>query len=321
MSLAFKNDDVTVKQVLMVTRKCHYSKEPSTHPPLCLNLFWYWHADCIKSLIPAKSDGDAKYILLIRWFQICYGVLDWWIVILFLVMMHLTISSMQRILREVIILLVNPLNRMSDCENWKWEEFPSVAKNGSVKPFLTPVDGCVSTPFSACMHAQTDSACILVLDKQKWQRAGLTRFGVNMTALEMTENNCQNEGEIVPAWDRQRESGCAVTATGPASVPLWCFCAGLFLRWGLTSPACFWTVMVCLQLQNFSRKICVFLFLFELHSVGWCAESDTIRLLWHQRLHAFSSWLLILRGGHMSTDSKTIVWKIVLVWYSVCSDL
>lgn len=70
MSLAFKKDDVTMKQVLMVTRKCDYSKE------LCLNLFSYWHADCIKSLIPAKFDRDAKDIQLIRWLQICHGVLD-----------------------------------------------------------------------------------------------------------------------------------------------------------------------------------------------------------------------------------------------------
>lgn len=144
-----------------------------------------------------------------------------------------------------------------------------------------------------CMHVQTDSACILVLDKQKWQRAGLTRFGVNMTVLEMTEKNCQNEGEIVPAWDGQRGSGCAVAAAGPASVPVWCFCAGLFLWWGLTSPACFWRMMIRLQLQSFSRKICVFLFLFELHGVGWRAESDTIRLLWHQWLHALSCWYVI----------------------------
>lgn len=88
-----------------------------------------------------------------------------------------------------------------------------------------------------CMHVQTDSACIPVLDKQKWQRAGLTRFGVNMTVLEMTENNCQNKGEIVPAWDGQRGSGCDVAATGLTSVPVWCFCAGLFLWWDLiTSP-------------------------------------------------------------------------------------
>lgn len=154
-----------------------------------------------------------------------------------------------------------------------------------------------------CMHVQTDSACILVLDKQKWQCAGLTRFGVNMTALEMAENNCQNEGEIVPAWDGQWGSGYAVAATGPASVPVWCFCAGLFLWWGLTSPACFWRMMIRLQLQSFSRKM--LLFLFDLRSVGWCAESDTIRLLWHQWLHVLSC-LLLIGGGHMSTDTSEV---------------
>lgn len=37
MSLAFKDDDVTVKQVLMVKRQLHYSRDPTAHPPLYLS--------------------------------------------------------------------------------------------------------------------------------------------------------------------------------------------------------------------------------------------------------------------------------------------
>lgn len=52
----------------------------------------------------------------------------------------------------------------------------------------------------------TVSVYISLLDEQIWQCAGVTISGVDMTVLEMTENNCWNNGEIIRAWDRQWEN-------------------------------------------------------------------------------------------------------------------